>query len=173
MANASSRPGAPRSAASLFNHCALMSLDEVRTALNSVEGSLDALLVLLRAAGGAFINTDHIEALLAPVHQQLLRAANDLNDLPLVEPSFDPLPVLQAAAPAPRSPPLIVIEPDLDGIPGAVVTGYYFNRMGDGYMHAFGRYDGGYFLYDGNCCDVWGTFEAMSSLLGQKMGGAA
>ena len=101
MANASSRPRAPRSAVSgsaalptPSGHRALMSLDDIRDTLQGVEGSLDALLVLPRAAGGVCINTDHIEALLAPVHQQLLRAANDLIDLPLIEPPANALPVL-------------------------------------------------------------------------------
>ena len=100
MAN-SPRPRAPRSAASgsstapsLSHHRPLMSLDDVRAALSDVEGSLDALLVLLRAAGGAHISTDHIEALLAPMHQRLAAATDDLIDLPLNQPAVQPLPAL-------------------------------------------------------------------------------
>ena len=100
MAN-SSRPRAPRSAAagstatpSLPNSRALMSLGDVRATLNSVDASLDALLALLHAANGATIQTSHIEALLAPLHDQLSQASNDLNDLDLIEPPVHPLPAL-------------------------------------------------------------------------------
>lgn len=177
----SSRPRAPRSAVSdssipsLSNHRPLMPLADVREALSGVEGSLDALLVLLRAAGGAFINTDHIEALLAPIHERLNVATDSLIDLPLIEQPANALPVLESAAPAPEGDrfALSVIKPDLGGVQGAVVTGYYFNRIGDGHMHAFGCYEDGYFLYDEHGIDVWGTFEAMAPLLDKKMGGAA
>jgi hypothetical protein len=105
MAN-SPRPAAHRSAASsssaasLSNHRALMSLNDVRDAIENANNSLIALCELLDAANGARISTDHLHVLLSPVQQQLGRAFDDLNDMQLVEQS-DPLPVLDHAAPAP------------------------------------------------------------------------
>ncbi|ABM38622.1 DUF1484 family protein [Polaromonas naphthalenivorans] len=137
MAN-SSRAAAPRSAVAgsaafptQSAHRALMSLSDVRDAIENANNSLIALCELLDAANGARLSADHLHVLLAPVQQQLGRAFDDLNDMHLVEPTTDTLPVLDTAEPA----PVQAVRPLASGevllrAPGKV-TGRFFTINGD------------------------------------------
>lgn len=90
MAN-SSRPAAPRSTVAgsatptHSAHRALMSLNDIKDAIDSVDNSLAALCELLGAANGAPISADYLHVLLFPLHEQLGKAADDLKDMRLVE----------------------------------------------------------------------------------------
>lgn len=133
MVNPSSRTAAAGSAAfpTLSGHRALMSFSDARDAIENANNSLIALCELLDAANGARLSADHLHVLLAPVQQQLGRAFDDLNDMHLVEPATDTLPVLDTAEPAPAQ----AVRPLASGevllrAPGKL-TGSFFTVNGD------------------------------------------